>query len=813
MRKLFIFLLILVFLLCKDSAKSKEDSDSILINLSLLLRRSNQLTISGTAVKGIIKNATVTVNPLKTDGSCNTGVVLAVETTDDLGNYSLVYNKTGSVVCLTVSTNSNGKTTLFDEKANSDVTVPATSTFKLTTVLPESKIINNSRKNAMVSPFSKLLSKRLQYLVKQGGEGADTSKLFRKASKEIVIRFGLQSGLSLASGKVTLNSRAANTTILDTNYSELDDILLELENPSSALTAKFISILVGFSQLANKYKKGATISIDDIDAMIDAFAADFEDGVFDGKTADGKAITIGSGTNQVTFSSTPLSTLLLPAVASYFQEGGKLGVGRPTTVTPTLTSAQIISQIQFVDDTPITSADFSSGTLTYSNSPFILPVNSIIVPIAPVTTGTFSSCVASPALPNGLSLNSTTCLITGTPTATQTAANYRITASGASAIVSTTISIKVSVIVFVSTSGNDTTGTGSTANPYLTIQKGIDIAFALGGAEVWVGSGIYTNNTTILIKSNVKLYGGYNSSTWVRNTSSTVSEIQDTTTITTDIFNASSVTSPVTIDGFKISFVNLSGASVTRNVINLSVTAAVTVANNDITSPNGNNSNNTGISVSGSSGHFIYNNIIRVKSNAGDTRYTYGIYTTVQTDIYNNVVYVGDSTVNGGSAIYTGHRDVRIRNNTLIFYNGYQGINLAAGATGSTSIENNIVYSSGAGGNCIFAATTTQKPISVANNDMFNCATNYYLENVTPYSFATIGTAGITTSTGNQQYDMVTNSCFVNSSSDWHLQNSCSSSIKTGGLDGSASGWGFSTDRDRITRTSSWSIGAYENDN
>jgi hypothetical protein len=299
----------------------------------------------------------------------------------------------------------------------------------------------------------------------------------------------------------------------------------------------------------------------------------------------------------------------------------------------------------------------------------------------------------------------------------------------------------------------------------------------------------------------------------VRNISTNVSEIQDTTTATTDIFTASSVTNPIVIDGFKISFVNLSGASVTRVVMNLSVTAAVSVANNDITSPNGNNSNNTGISVSGSSGHFIYNNIIRVKSNAGDTRYTYGINTSAQTDIYNNVIYVGDSTVNGGAAINANHRDIRIRNNTIIFYNGWQGINLASGATGSTSIENNIVYSSGAGGNCIFAATATQKPATVANNDMFNCATNYYLENVTPYSFATIGTAGITTSTGNQQYDMVTNSCFVNSSSDWHLQNGCSASIKTGGLDGSASGWGFSIDRDRITRTSSWSIGAYENDN
>lgn len=808
-----IVVLLPLFILCKDKTQSKEDTQSILVNIGLILDRSNRLNVSGTAVKGILKNASVVVNPLNKQGACDTSRVLATGNTNDEGDYSLIYYRTGSVVCLTVSSDSSGQTKLFDEKNSSDIAVPASSTFKLITILPESKIINNSRKNAMVSPFSKLLARRLQYLIKQGGDSADSNALFKKASKEIVIRFGLQSGLSAASGKSLLTPKAATSSISNKNYPELDDIILELENPNSPLTAKFISILVGFSQLANKYKKGATISIDDIDAMIEAFAIDFEDGIFDGLSADGRPVTLGTGANQITFPSTSLTSLLLPAITSYVQEGGKLTVGKSGTSSFTITTSQIANQVQFVDTTPIISEDSATLTLNYANNPFTLAQNSAIIPITPTISGTFTSCTATPSLPTGLSLSATTCEITGTPTLTQSATSYIITASNGSTNVSATISITISVIYYVSTTGNDTTGTGTTANPYLTIQKGIDIAFAAGGAEVWVGSGVYTNTTAILIKSGVKLYGGYNPATWVRNISTNVSEIQDTTTATSNIFTASSVTNPIVIDGFKISFVNLSAASVTRNIMNLSVSASVTVANNDMTSPNSNNSTHNGIIVSGAAGHLIYNNILRIKSNAGDTRYSYGINTSAQTDIYNNVIYTADSTVNGGSGINSTHRDVRIRNNTIIFYNGYQGINLAAGATGSTSIENNIIYSPVAGGTCIFAASATQKPVSVANNDMFNCATNYYLEAATPYSFAIIGTAGFTTSTGNQQYDMVTNSCFVNSTSDWHLQNSCSASIKTGGLDGSASGWGFSTDRDRITRTTAWSIGAYENDN
>ncbi|HRG47684.1 MAG TPA: NHL repeat-containing protein [Leptospiraceae bacterium] len=360
-----IIILFSIFFLfeCNKASLNQDDSNSILLNIGRLYQLNQRLTVSGTAVKGIIKNANVTINPLNKDGSCNTSTTLATGSTDESGNYSLVYNKTGGTVCLSVHSNANGKATLYDEKTQTDISIPASSTFNLVTVLPESRIIANSRTNAVVSPFSKLINRRLQYLIKQAGDSADTSSLYKKASKEIVIRFGLNSGISSISSKALLE-RATTSSISDTSYPELDDILLELDKPDSPLSAKFITVLVGFSQLANKYKKGTTLTVDDIDAIIEAFAVDFEDGLFDGKTITGSAITMGQGSNQITLSSTPLTTTLQTAIVSYFQEGGNFSVGRPSSIgsTMTLSSSQILTQIQFVDNTPINPTSSATGT-------------------------------------------------------------------------------------------------------------------------------------------------------------------------------------------------------------------------------------------------------------------------------------------------------------------------------------------------------------------------------------------------------------------------------------------------------------------
>jgi len=417
-----------------------REKDSIALDAGLLLARNNKLTVTGTAVKGIIKDGTVTVTPLKTDGSCDYSKILSSGYTDSTGNYSINFNKTGSVVCITVSPSSRGNTKMYDEKTQKDVSVPASSSFRLVTVMPESKIQNNMRKNALVSPFSKLVSRRLQYLLGQNPTG-DANKLYSQASKEIVIRFGLSSGLSSGGKSIPTESKVS-----DAAYPELDDIVLELEKPNSPLTAKFVSVLAGLSQLANKSKKGSDLSVDDIDEMINAFAADFADGLFDGKGPDGKPITIGSGANMITFSSNPLTTVLLPAISSFIQEGGQFTIGNAvSTPLPVFTSNDISAQTQFLDNTVIISAS-AVGTpptgLTYGGTNFTLSQLSL-VNIPATVSGIVTSCTSSPELPAGLTLTQLNCNIVGTPTALQGAISYTITAANSVGTASTVISIAV----------------------------------------------------------------------------------------------------------------------------------------------------------------------------------------------------------------------------------------------------------------------------------------------------------------------------------------------------------------------------------
>ncbi len=65
------------------------------------------------------------------------------------------------------------------------------------------------------------------------------------------------------------------------------------------------------------------------------------------------------------------------------------------------------------------------------------------VSVSPGFTGVVTNCVASPTLPAGLSINTTTCAITGTPTAVSPVTTYTITASNGSGNTNTTIKVKV----------------------------------------------------------------------------------------------------------------------------------------------------------------------------------------------------------------------------------------------------------------------------------------------------------------------------------------------------------------------------------
>jgi hypothetical protein len=73
-------------------------------------------------------------------------------------------------------------------------------------------------------------------------------------------------------------------------------------------------------------------------------------------------------------------------------------------------------------------------------------INSPIVPLNPTVNGNVTSYSVTPSLPPGLTLNTTTGVISGTPTQLSTATNYTITASNSSGSTTFIISIAVSAV-------------------------------------------------------------------------------------------------------------------------------------------------------------------------------------------------------------------------------------------------------------------------------------------------------------------------------------------------------------------------------
>jgi hypothetical protein len=119
--------------------------------------------------------------------------------------------------------------------------------------------------------------------------------------------------------------------------------------------------------------------------------------------------------------------------------------------------------------------------LSYT-SPLAAVVGAAITPLSPSVNGTVTSYSVKPALPSGLSLNPTTGVISGTPTAGAVQAAYTITASNSSG--STTFSLSLSVIsatelaIALSTSslnfGNQLVSTQSPAQTVAVINIGTD---------------------------------------------------------------------------------------------------------------------------------------------------------------------------------------------------------------------------------------------------------------------------------------------------------------------------------------------------
>lgn len=111
------------------------------------------------------------------------------------------------------------------------------------------------------------------------------------------------------------------------------------------------------------------------------------------------------------------------------------------TVTATNASGTTTANISL----EVVAALTAPSGLSYATNPASYPTGYAITANNPTVTGTVAQWSVSPALPTGLSLNTSTGVITGTPTVVTAQANYTVTASNAAGSTNVTMALTVTL--------------------------------------------------------------------------------------------------------------------------------------------------------------------------------------------------------------------------------------------------------------------------------------------------------------------------------------------------------------------------------
>lgn len=111
------------------------------------------------------------------------------------------------------------------------------------------------------------------------------------------------------------------------------------------------------------------------------------------------------------------------------------------TITATSTDS-------FYNTSGVISISFRNVNIVYTGSSFIFQEDIVAPTLTPTISFSHTSCSVVPALPPGLSLNTSTCVISGTPTTSQAGATYTVTATNGSESDGEIITIRIEPTVY-----------------------------------------------------------------------------------------------------------------------------------------------------------------------------------------------------------------------------------------------------------------------------------------------------------------------------------------------------------------------------
>jgi hypothetical protein len=377
--------------------------------------------VSGTVSAGPVGGATVKAYSLNADGT--QGALISTATTNSSGKYTLNMSANAGPVVIVASGGS------YTEEASG---LPVSmGSAQLRVFLPSV----SDGQSVGVTPVTEIAAQSAMAAVGVAGNTTDVKSIIQQAN----VMVGNAVGISDITQPPADPTKAASQA-------------------SSTQAAKYAVVLGAISQMASAVSTAHTTTVTSLD-VAQALAVDFAyNQSFSGSqvTVSGTAkeipignsgataITLGTALSDAggaTFSdamsaATTAYTSSSTAIANGFDgtsvsytDGAAVPTGDAALTPPTVTLLSSLGSSTSVTTSGPAPAPPPEPYITYGSPNVIATVGYAISSITPTTLTASGSCTISPSLPAGLMFNSTTCVISGTPTAAAASARYTVTAS------------------------------------------------------------------------------------------------------------------------------------------------------------------------------------------------------------------------------------------------------------------------------------------------------------------------------------------------------------------------------------------------
>lgn len=414
-----IILLLLIAHCTKDSSISRETA--------YLLYRGAMVSVSGKTMKGIISGGLVNVYAVNAKGVCNKDRSLGSALTDSEGNYTVKFQRTGSPVCIVTSPSSNSS--VYDEVSKK--TLSWTGSSSMTVIVKEPTVRSKSGIN--MTPLSRFAASRFQSIARDNSDSSYLNAQLTYSNKQIITQFALNTAFRKNADLKGLS----RTSAVDMNsFPDFFDDGIDLDDNTNS-TAKYMKALFGaFSQIANSTKDSSSVSSDDIEQVLSVYEQDLADGSADGNDKNGTALTIPNQSGSTSLGVNPLSTTLQSALSSYAASDSSLGLTAADIANISFQQTPVFIQ-------PVPGISYTAPvSLSYAENIYTFTQNQTNSAASPALSGNLTGCTSSPALPAGLSLNSLTCSITGSPTVGTALTTYTITGSNPAGSITASVNIR-----------------------------------------------------------------------------------------------------------------------------------------------------------------------------------------------------------------------------------------------------------------------------------------------------------------------------------------------------------------------------------